>query len=60
MTVTTICAAIAAERQAQIEADERNDADAWLGCTEAINSLLDDLLALQRVTVDRGVAPQLA
>lgn len=60
-TIASTCAAIAAERQAQVEAETRRDADAWCGATETLDSLLDDLCALlrQRDGVSHGLAPVL-
>lgn len=60
MTVAALHAAITAERQAQIAAESTADADAWVGATVTLDSLLDDLLALRRVEVSHGVAPSLA
>lgn len=55
-----ITLALIAERQAQREAESRADADAWCSATETIDSLLDDLLALRRVSISHGAAPATA
>lgn len=60
LTIDRVCEAITAERQAQLDAEARQDADAWCGATEALDDLLDDLCALLRQRtnrIDTGLAP---